>query len=269
MFTLDFGGDEPSDVTADYLTNYKAPFLDNGEAVSTTNSSNLRGLLTGTEDSKWVIEGEVVNEKSTTGAHVYKSLNSDLNFRTGYYGFADTLKNHRIYQTVTLPAGYYTLTVSPSEGGAWVADSSLLCVVRGDEFVDMLTYEDKAEAFVPLSDGTITFTVGEEEDITIGLIINLTGWNAIDISEFRLMRTPVTEVDADDETSIYDAVASGSIPRYTPMANAIRVVNQEKRPMKVYTLDGRLVFSEDVEGVHIIPFAPGVYIIDGEKLIVN
>ena len=33
VFTLDFEGDEPSDVTADYLTNYKAPFLDNGEPV--------------------------------------------------------------------------------------------------------------------------------------------------------------------------------------------------------------------------------------------
>ena len=193
-------------------------------------------------------------------------MNSDLNFRTGYYGFADTLKNHRLYQTVTLPAGYYTLTVSPSEGGAWIADSSLICVTRGDEFVDMLTYEEKAEAYAPLSDGKITFTVGEEEPITIGLIINLTGWNAIDIHEFRLMRTPVTEVEPDDETSVYDAVRSGDMPRYTPMANAIRVINEEKRPMVVYTLDGRLVFKEDVEGVHIIPFAPGIYVIDGQKV---
>ena len=266
VFTLDYEGDEPSDVSADYLTNYKAPFLDNGETVSTSNSSNLRGLLTGTDDSKWVIENSIVTEKSTTGAHVYKSLNSDLNFRTGYYGFADTLKNHRLYQTVTLPAGYYTLSVAPSEGGAWVADSSYLCVTRGDEFVDMLTYEEKSEAFAPMSDGKVTFTVGEEEDITIGLIINLTGWNAIDINEFKLMRTPVTEVEPDDETDIYDAVANGSVPRYTPMANAIRVVNDQKRQMKVYTLDGRLVFNEMVEGVHIIPFAPGIYLIDGEKI---
>ena len=266
VFTLDFEGDEPSDVTADYLTNYKAPFLDNGEPVSTTNANNLRGLLTDDEKSTWKIEGAMVSEKSTTGAHVAKSMNSDLNFRTGYYGFADTLKNHRLYQTVTLPAGYYTLSVSPSEGGAWVADSSLICIVRGDEFVDMLTYEDKAEAYAPLSDGKITFTVGEEEPITIGLIINLTGWNAIDINEFRLMRTPVTEVDPDDETSVYDAVRSGDMPRYTPMANAIRVINEEKRPMLVYTLDGRLVFREDVEGVHIIPFAPGIYVIDGQKI---
>ena len=42
VFTLDFEGDEPSDVTADYLTNYKAPFLDNGEPVSTTNANNAR-----------------------------------------------------------------------------------------------------------------------------------------------------------------------------------------------------------------------------------
>ncbi|MBO4593725.1 MAG: PKD domain-containing protein [Bacteroidaceae bacterium] len=266
VFTLDFEGDEPSDVSADYLTNYKAPFLDNGTSVSTSNSTNLLGLLTGTDDSKWVIEGSVVSEKSTTGAHVYKTLNSDINFRTGYYGFADTLKNHRLYQTITLPAGYYTLNVRPSNDGAWVADSSLLCVVRGDEFVDMLNYEEKSEAFVPLSDGTVNFTVGEEEDITIGLIINLTGWNAIDVNEFQLMRTPVLEVEPDEETSIYDAVDNGSIPRYTPMANAIRVVNSEMRPMLVYTLDGRLVFNEMVEGVHIIPFAPGIYIIDGEKI---
>ena len=144
--------------------------------------------------------------------------------------------------------------------------SSRLPSIHNDEFVDMLTYEEKSEAFVPLSDAKVAFTVGEEEDITIGLIINLTGWNAIDVNEFKLMRTPVTEVEPDEETNIYDAVANGSMPRYTPMANAIRVVNDKLRPMMVYTLDGRLVFNEMVEGVHIIPFAPGIYIIDGEKI---
>lgn len=266
VFTLDFGGDEPSDVSADYLTNYKAPFLNDGTRVSTSNSNNLLGLKTGTEDSKWVIENAITTEKATTGAHVYKSLNNDLNFRTGYYGFADTLRNHLLYQTVHLPAGYYTLTVSPSEGGAWTADSSLICVVKGDKFVDMDNYETKSEVYASLANHSVTFSVGEEQDITLGLIINLRGWNAIDISEFKLMRTPMTEVEPDDETSVYSAVNNGSMRRYTPVANGIRVINEELRPMKVYTVDGRLVFSEMVEGVHIIPFLPGIYIIDGEKI---
>lgn len=266
VFTLDFGGDEPSDVSADYLTNYKAPFLDNGQTVSSSNSNNLRGLKTGTEDSKWVVANTVQTEKSTTGAHIYKTLNSDLNFRTGYYGFADTLKNHLLYQTAHLPAGYYTLTVTPSEGGAWTADSSYICVVKGDEFVDMSNYETKADAYTSLANNSLTFSVGEEQDITIGLIVNLTGWNAIDINEFKLMRTPMTEVEPDDQTSVYSAVKEGSMHRYTPVTNGIRVINETLRPMKVYTVDGRLVFNEMVEGVHIIPFMPGIYLIDGEKI---
>lgn len=266
VFTLDFDGDEASDVSADYLTNYKAPFLHTDQSVSTSNSSNLFELKTGTEDSKWQIGNAIVTEKATTGAHVYKSQNYDINFRTGYYNFADTLKNHQLYQTVTLPAGYYTLTVSPSEGGAFKCDSSYLCVVRGDQFVDMNTYESQSIAQTAMSNQTVTFTVGEEQEITFGLIINLTGWTAIDVAEFKLMRTPVKVVDPDDETSVYDAVDSGSMDRYTPMAHAIRVINRDRRPMRVYTLDGQLVFDEIVEGVHIIPFAPGIYVVDGQKI---
>lgn len=266
VFTLDFDGDEPGDVSADYLTNYKAPFLHTDNSVSTSNSSNLLELKTGTDDSKWVIGNAVVTDKATTGAHVYKSQNYDINFRTGYYGFADTLKNHQLYQTVTLPAGYYTLTVSPSEGGTFNTDSSFVCVVKGDEFVDMSNYEKNSLAYTTLANQTVAFTVGEEMPVTLGLIINLTGWTAIDVAEFKLMRTPVKVVEPDDDTSVYDAVESGSMKRYTPMGNAIRVINREPRRMRVFTVDGSLVFDQLVEGVHVIPFAPGIYVIDGEKI---
>lgn len=269
VFTLDFGGDEASDVSADYLTNYKAPFLHTDNSVSTTNSNNLLELKTGTADSKWVIGNAVVTDKATTGAHVAKNQNYDINFRTGYYGFADTLRNHLFYQTTTLPAGYYTLTVSPSADGSFKTDSSFVCVTRGEEFVDMSTYEKKSAAYAPLSKQTITFTVGEDEPITLGLIINLEGWSAIDIAEFKLMRTPVKVVEQDDQTSVYDAVDGGDMKRYTPMSHAIRVINREPRRMRVFTIDGQLVFDHLVEGVHIIPFAPGIYVVDGEKIKVD
>ena len=269
VFTLDFGGDEASDVSDDYLTNYKAPFLHTDNSVSTSNSSNLLELKTGTDDSKWVIGNSVVKDNATTGAHVAKAQNCDIQFRTGYYGFADTLKNHQLYQTVTLPAGYYTLTVSPSEGGSFKTDSSLVCIVWGEDFVDMSNYEKKSAAYAPLSKQTVTFTVGEETAVTLGVIINLEGWTAVDIAEFKLMRTPVKEVEQDDQASVYDAVDEGSMKRYTPMSRAIRVINKEPRQMKVFTLDGQLIFNHLVEGVHIIPFAPGIYLVDGEKIKVD
>lgn len=266
VFTLDFEGDEASDVTADYLTNYKAPFLYNDTTVSTTNSANLLQLKTGTTDSKWQISNAIVTDQATTGAHVAKAQNYDINFRTGYYGFADTLTNHLLYQTVVLPAGYYTLTVSPSEQGTFDSDSSLICIVRGDEFVDRSNYETQSIAYTSLSNRSVTFTVGEEQEITLGLIVNLYGWTAIDIAEFNLMRTPIKTVAPEDVTSVYDAVDNSTMRRYTPMSHAIRVINREPRQMKVYTLDGRLVFNQLVEGVHIIPFQPGTYIVDGEKI---
>lgn len=266
VFTLDFSGEDISDVSDQFLTNYKAPFLHTDNSVSTNNSSNLFELKTGTDDSKWVIGNAVETDKATTGAHVFKTQNYAINFRTGYYSFADTLINHQLYQTTTLPAGYYTLKVSPSAGGTFKTDSSYLCVVRGDEFVDMSNFEEKSLVYAPLSSQSVNFTVGEDEDVTIGVLINLKGWTAIDIAEFNLMRTPVIVVEPDDATSVYDAVESGSMKRYTPMTNAIRVINRERTPMRVYTLDGRLVFDEIVEGVHIIPFAPGIYIVDGEKI---
>ena len=133
----------------------------------------------------------------------------------------------------------------------------------------MSTYEKKSAAYAPLSKQTITFTVGEDEPITLGLIINLEGWSAIDIAEFKLMRTPVKVVEQDDQTSVYDAVDGGDMKRYTPMSHAIRVINREPRRMRVFTIDGQLVFDHLVEGVHIIPFAPGIYVVDGEKIKVD
>ena len=147
-----------------------------------------------------------------------------------------------------------------------IRDSSLLCVVMGDEFVDMTNYEKKAEAYVSLSDTTVTFTVGEEQEVSLGVIVNIKGWTAIDIAGFRLMRTPLTVVEPDEETSVYDTAINDPDHRYTPMANAIRVIHPKKERLRVYNIDGLLEFDQDVEGVHILPFHPGIYIVNDKKI---
>ena len=76
-------------------------------------------------------------------------------------------------------------------------------------------------------------------------------------------------IEADGITHVYDAVRQGKTASIEGTLGAIRFACESAEDVKIYTLDGQCVFNDRVEGVHFIPFAPGIYIANGQKIIVR
>ncbi len=76
-------------------------------------------------------------------------------------------------------------------------------------------------------------------------------------------------LDADGLTHIYDAVREGKAGKYTGMAGGIRLVVEEAETVRIYNAAGRCVLNDTVEGVHFLPFEPGIYIVNGVKVAVR
>ena len=267
VFTLDIDPvtNTPTDVTDQYLTNYKAPFLyDENTQVNTFRNNRFYALQTGTEKSTWQVANPTIEDGTTTGVHVDKDDDYGFTCTTGYYAFSYALNNHRVWQTVTLPAGKYTFC---EEASTHVSDysKSQLVVCIGNE---LSTSDNIANSLghTPLTGAdSITFVLGAPTEVSLGVLYNTNSYMRYVISSFRLMRQNIDVVQADGETSIYDAVNNGHAKVITPKQGGILVATQTKQNFRIYTLDGRCVLNEDIHGVHFIPMEPGVYVCNGEK----
>lgn len=267
VFTLDTDPvtNNPTDVTDQYLTNYKAPFLyDENTQVNTFRSNRFYALQTGTEESTWQVASPTVNGNTTTGVHVDKDYDYGFTCTTGYYSFSSALTNHRVWQTVTLPAGKYTFYEEASTRSSDYSKCQLV-VNYGNE---LSTTENLTTslAHTPLTGvDSVSFILGAPTEVSLGVLYNTTGYMRYVISNFRLMRQNIDVLEADGETSIYDAVNNGHANVITPKEGGILIASQKKENFRIFTLDGRCVLNEDVHGVHFIPMPAGVYICNGEK----
>lgn len=267
VFTLDLDPDATvtTDVSAQYLTNYKAPFLyDEATQVNTNPANRFYALQTGNAQSTWQLTGNTTDGDITTGFHVDRTNNFDFSCATGYNDFATDLQDCRAWQTATLPQGRYTFSVKPGLSNGDYSKCYLV-VGDGDAFPTSSTLSD-ALTFTSLKDNTsVSFTLNEETPLTFGVIYNLNGWGRYNVDAFSLVRENVEIIKANGETGIYDAVRNGHADVITPKDGGILIASEQKQNFQVFTLDGRCVMNEDVHGVHFIPLQPGIYVCNGQK----
>ena len=267
VFTLDLDPNATisSDVTAQYLTNYKAPFLyDENKQTNTNPINRFYALQTGNAQSTWQVYGNTSDDNITTGIHVDRTNNSDFACATGYNGFANSLQDCRAWQTVTLPTGRYTFSVDKGlTGGDY--SKCYLVATKGSTLSSTADISD-AITFTSLKDNTsISFNIEGETTLSLGIIYNLEGWSRYNIHQFNLIHENTEIIKANGETSIYDAVRNGKINVITAKEGGILIASEQKQNFQVFTIDGRCVLNEDVHGVHFIPMQPGIYICNGEK----
>lgn len=269
VFTLDTDASTSTvtDVTSQYLTNYKAPFLyDENTVVNDYRANRFYALQTGTAESTWQTAGAAKSENSNAilGAHVDTGDGSGLSYTAGYFNFAFVLSNNRVWQTVTLPAGKYTFREHASRYSGNYSDCKLV-VNAGDE---LSTNENVASAIAqtPLSgNDSLTFILSTPTQVSLGVLYNTGSYMRYVIDSFSLSREDIDVVEADGETSIYDAVRNGNANVITPKEGGILIASENKENFRIFTLDGRCVMNEDVHGVHFIPMPAGVYICNGQK----
>lgn len=274
VFTLNFETPaKNTDVSRTYLTNYRKPFIFDKEAVNNTNTTRFLKLRTGAENSTWQIENAVqTTDNIITGAYVDAQRSYDLLVTTGNNSFSESLSNHKLYQTVTLPAGTYCFSATSTRTGA--TPNCYLAVNLGKGLPDQDNIEN-CLASTPIYDAnsssytaTVEFLLNEETEVSLGVLYSLS--NAmLDISAFKLEKKPVNIIDADGIAGIGDAVKRGVQAPISAERGGIRVVSDDIITLKIYDLQGRCVLNEYVSGNRLIPMPVGIYIANGVKVAVT
>ena len=191
VFCLNFDEGAGADITAQYLVNYSKPFTRSKTCVNPNLSERTFAI------TDWKLENVHVNGSITTGAHVDAAKNNCLTVTTKWDGFESALKNHKVYQTVTLPAGYYTFTAAYDDQYEGQCGSSYLVVAAGntlpvtEELNQALAYtamKAKGQAAV----NEVSFILTEETTVSVGLLVNMSGESCMALKSFTLTQSGVT-----------------------------------------------------------------------------
>ena len=188
------------DVTSEYLTNYRAAFQHSTTLVNSS-VSNRFYKLTG-----WTIENAVTSGGITTGAHVDAQKDKCMTFTTTWDGFS-TLSNHKVYQTVTLPAGAYTFTANYHSkwegqcGNSYVVVDDAKNIPGVASIENALAYTQMAAKGTVMSN-KVEFVLEEETEVSLGLLVNMNDKICMTIESFELERDNTEYLEADGLTAI-------------------------------------------------------------------
>ncbi len=251
VFTLDTEALMHGDISAQYLTNYKNPYITGSGTVNSNNSSRFLRLAMRTTRSRWQDANAIVKNGITTGAHIDTSHHSDIQFETQWSGFATPLLDYRLWQAVTLPAGRYCFSIKP--GDVDDMQTSRLVVCEGSKMVSDAECEEKALAWCKLMDGSVNFTLTEETEVSLGIIVNLTGQSSFGINAFKLEGSTIEPLTPSDPTGI------------EPPSNSQFSILNFQFEKGVYDLSGRKINSQF--SIFNSQLKKGVYIQNGKKLL--
>ncbi|MBO4730341.1 MAG: DUF5013 domain-containing protein [Bacteroidaceae bacterium] len=249
-------GDE-TDITSQHLTNYQAPFLHTSTAVSTG-----AALEHGTATSTW--QGDILPTEES-GVFVNTTDGSTLAFTTSWAGFSSDGVDKSLYQTVTLPTGVYRFSAQSN-----TADNTNDCLLVATMGSKPATLENIATALASasLNDGSVTFTVPHETEVTLSVLYNLPAYSNSAITAFSLSRLSSEIIAASgDITGVAPVVATdkGNDLNITPRKGGLQF-SGDNVPVRVYTLDGKFVLALTVKGTASISLPLGIYIVNDTKV---
>ncbi len=263
-----------SDVTAQYLKNYKHPFKTSGGTVNPANSSRYLRLLMNNSTSPWKQLNTVKKGSIYTEWHVDAEKNNYLTLEDTYSGFESVIKDLMIFQTVELPAGEYTFTAD-RDGDTyyynWLPDGTYIAAAAGDQLPLTENLETEALASSPLSTNqSVSFMLEEPTKVSLGLIANMTDKKCVAVGKFILRCKTLVMGDGSD----YDGICQPAVTaRHDLQANGglgcitIRV----DRPQRVVIADlsGKQLFADWLDYDARIPVRRGIYIVNNQKVVVR
>lgn len=188
VFCLNF--DSPlTDISADVLPPSSQPFSTTGQTVNVKDKARFVEYAPGAGERTWHVENTVANDSIRTGIYVDRNKRDALCVYTGWDGFANRLTDHKLYTTVTLPAGKYELEVQ-TDGNASAVGSSRLVVAEGKGLPDAADME-RARASCMLAERRLSFILDKQAEVSLGMLFNLSGHSGIAISRIVLRRATV------------------------------------------------------------------------------
>ena len=233
---------ETGEVTSTYLKNYKQAFTtDNSKIVNPTVNKRFYAI------KDWTLENTTVSGNVTTGAHVDRNKNNCMTFTTTWDGFG-ILKDHKVYQTVTLPKGNYTFTAEYHDKWEGQCGNSYILAAEGKGLPNTANLDD-AIAHTKMLDkdnamsNSVRFSLKEETTVSLGLLVNIDGKQCMAIKRFTLETDNTEYIEADGET-------------LTSIECIEEVKGVNEKLKGIYDLSGRKL--EQIT-------QPGIYIINGKK----
>ena len=190
VFGLNFEAGSSADITAQHLTNYTKAFTSSNKCVNPglpTRAFALQG---------WTLENAITKGSITTGAHVDKGKSSCLTVTTKWDGFEAVLNDHKVYQTVTLGAGYYTFEAEYDSNYEGQCGSSYIVAAKGNT-LPVTADLGQAMAYTAMqpkgtvSSNKVSFILTEETTLSLGLLVNISGESCMTIQRFTLKRDDV------------------------------------------------------------------------------
>lgn len=248
---------EETDITADYLTNSQAAFRHTSTTVGTGNA-----LESGTAASTW--QGDILPTEDS-GVYVDTENGGNLAFTTSWNTFSPDGVDKSIYQTITLPAGVYRFSaVSQTSDNT---DDCLLVATLGNKLAS-LNEITTTLAYASLNNGSVTFTMPHETEVSLGVIYNLPAYSNSAISSFSLTRlsSEILAANKDDVTAITEAVTTEKEDLTFTQRTGGLSLSGNGVPVRIYTLDGKLVMAFTAHGTTTIALPAGIYLINDKKV---
>ena len=190
VFGLNFEAGSSTDITAQHLTNYTKAFSSSTQCVNPNLSTRTFAL------QGWTLENAITKGNITTGAHVDKGKSSCLTVTTKWDGFEATLNDHKVYQTVTLGAGYYTFEAEYDTNYEGQCGSTYIVAAKGNT-LPVTADLSQALAYTAMqpkgtvSSNKVSFILTEETTLSLGLLVNISGESCMTIQRFTLKRDDV------------------------------------------------------------------------------
>ncbi len=251
------------DLTATYLTNYQAPFLHTNTPLNPAADQYME-LLRDDETSRWILENSIESGKVTTEMGVDTKTDGMMVVVTKMFDFAGELNDHKIYQTVTLPAGYYVFGAVPVEMHS--DQPNYIVTALGQGLPNSSDLRRKALSYTALNNTETAFSLTKESEVSLGLVMNSRGEGQQHISRFYLEQkitndnfawTGIAQSTADAALSIRSVAGGISLSAATPAAAAI------------YTPSGLCVYRAVICGTRFVELPAGLYIANGKKMLVR
>ena len=256
------------DCTDQYLTNYVMPFRTSGKAINSSNSSRFLELLQGRPESTWVLENTVVAANATTGFHVDQEKGSAMTLTTAWDGFAETISDHKAYQIVTLPVGYYTLGVQGYS--EFSAEGSYLVAADGVGLPASKDLATASIAYAPMSNLSVAFPVKTDgQDVSLGILANMSGMSCLTLKRFYLKKKMFEEYGT-PTTAIEDTSIPADDPRLHILVRdgSLEITSDEQQRVRVVSVSGMTCFDRPIQGTVRLSLSKGIYIINGKKVMV-
>ena len=255
------------DVTADYLNNYAAPFLHTDKGITNeAGMENLVGLLTDDAKSSWILENPTLKGDTISTTLAVDTKNGDMmTLWTKTGNFSSRVYDHKLYQTITLPAGHYVFGFEYADGD--VDDESHIVVAKGAGLPKKANLRTQALAYTLTNNGEVAFDLDEPTEVSLGLVLNSRGEMIQYFKRFYLERKITNQ--AGDVTGIELPATSGdNALEVTAQPGGVSLTATSGTAVRIVTASGVSLYNGYVKGTRVIALPKGIYLVNGQKVLV-